>query len=72
MEQMPSHSHDVRCKMFTGGSGYDYVFDRKSTYTDPTTETGGSQSHTHGLSGSTDDRSSLPPYFALALIMRVS
>ena len=35
-----------------------------------TSTVGGSQSHTHALSGSSGDAESLPPYYALALIMR--
>lgn len=34
--------------------------------------TGGSQSHTHSLSGASGQASSLPPYYALAYIMRVA
>lgn len=34
--------------------------------------TGGSQSHTHSLSGSSKEANSLPPYYALAYIMRTS
>ena len=34
--------------------------------------TGGSQSHTHALDGSVGNGSSLPPYYSLTLIMRVS
>ncbi len=32
--------------------------------------TGGSQPHTHSLSGDTGEASSLPPYYAFAFIMR--
>ena len=34
--------------------------------------TGGSQPHTHSLSGASGQASSLPPYYALAYIMRVA
>ncbi len=33
---------------------------------------GGSQPHTHTLSGASGSASSLPPYYALALIMRIA
>lgn len=34
--------------------------------------TGDSQPHTHTLSGSSGSASTLPPYYALALIMRIA
>ena len=34
--------------------------------------TGGSQPHTHTLSGASGASDSLPPYYALALIMRIA
>ena len=37
-----------------------------------TQSSGDSQPHTHPLSGSTGDADSLPPYYALALIMRIA
>lgn len=37
----------------------------------PLNKTGGSQSHTHSLNGTIANASSLPPYYALAFIMRV-
>ena len=40
---------------------------------DSTTEAaGGSQSHTHTYSGSTSSSNNLPPFYSLALIMRLS
>ena len=33
---------------------------------------GGSQPHTHSLSGTSGAADSLPPYYALALIMRIA
>ena len=38
--------------------------------TDQTGATGGSQPHTHTLSGASEEASSLPPYYTLAYIMR--
>ena len=43
--------------VYTGGGAY-------------TSTVGGSQPHTHALSESSGDAESLPPYYALALIMR--
>lgn len=37
---------------------------------DAVSNTGGSKSHTHSLAGSSGSANSLPPYYALALIMR--
>ena len=37
-----------------------------------TDSTGGSQPHTHTLDGASGETSSLPPYYALALIMRIA
>lgn len=37
-----------------------------------TTSVGGSKSHTHSLSGASGQASTLPPYYALAYIMRVA
>lgn len=36
----------------------------------PSRTTGGSQPHTHTLDGASEEESSLPPYYALAYIMR--
>ena len=37
-----------------------------------TDSTGDSQPHTHALSGESSSANSLPPYYALALIMRIA
>ena len=37
-----------------------------------TQSTGGSQPHTHDLTGASGEADSLPPYYALAYIMRTS
>lgn len=39
---------------------------------DQTNAAGGSQSHSHGLSGDTGQASSLPPYYSLVFIMRTA
>ena len=37
-----------------------------------TERTGGSQSHTHDFTGSSGNANSIPPYYALALLMRIA
>ena len=70
--QMPSHHHDVRCHNVANGPGPLYVFDITQTYTDPTLESGGSQSHIHSLSNASVSNSNiLPPYYVLSYIMRI-
>lgn len=66
--QMPSHSH--RMATWGGVAGTNaYV----ATYgnLDSTQSTGGSQSHTHALTGASGDASSLPPYYAGHYVIRV-
>ena len=76
--QMPDHKHKdadlwassgysksnryMNCDINTGKSSPD-------RYTDTA---GGSQAHTHALSGESGSANSLPPYYALAMIMRIS
>ena len=71
---MHIHQLDKYSGIITGGAAGGWGVDVNADYGGKyeTTNTGGSQSHTHALDGSTDNGSSLPPYFALALIMRVS
>ncbi|WP_205906108.1 tail fiber protein [Desulfovibrio piger] len=68
--QLASHTHkcnqgttDNGSGRFTGGGDYEGV--DLTTYS-----TGGSKPHTHNLSGASGEAQSLPPYYALALIMR--
>lgn len=72
--QMPSHTHPAKtCApqnainggFLTDGPG-NYLAERGAV----TLPTGSSQPHTHALDGTSGDASSLPPYYALALIMR--
>ena len=70
VEQLASHTHkcnqgttDSGGGRFTGGGDYEGV--DLTTY-----PTGGSKPHTHNLSGASGEAQSLPPYYALALIMR--
>ena len=72
VEQMPGHNHSFsagRASIFGGGS-QQAIRDGAGTTT--TTAAGGSQPHTHSLSGSSEETNSLPPYYALAYIMRTA
>ena len=73
--QIASHLHDnwyYEVGGFTSGQGgavkRDGMYPR-DWYTQPA---GGSQPHTHPLSGASGQASTLPPYYALAYIMRVA
>ena len=76
--QMPEHEH--KDADLWGSSGYKknirYMnsdIDTGKSSPDRYTDTaGGSQAHTHSLSGSSGSANSLPPYYALAYIMRLS
>ncbi len=68
-EQMPSHTHSYTRYSSKGGEGHSY----EQWYADSTQNTGatgGSQPHTHDLTGASGDASSLPPYYVLSFIMR--
>ena len=77
VDQMPTHTHDTTNsgQLVTGGEGLTanisiggghYINNQNIE------SSGGSQSHTHGLSGATGVGNGLPPYYSLALIIRVS
>lgn len=70
--QLASHKHSYSKatigRLYTGGGAGPL----DKLVTDQTGETGGSQPHTHTLSGASGSASSLPPYYALALIMRIA
>ena len=70
-EQMPSHTHSYTRYSSKGGEGRSY----EQWYADSTQNTGatgGSQAHTHTLSGASGQANSLPPYYVLSFIMRVA
>ena len=72
-EQMPSHTHGYRkVTSWNGWNGKNDGNDCKPPSDgQPTAATGGSQAHTHALSGAkSGSASTLPPYYALAYIMR--
>ena len=74
VEQLASHTH--KYTIGNGGaweaSGASYRESTENRIQISTTSTGGSQSHTHTLDGESGEASSLPPYYALAYIMRTS
>ena len=71
-KQLASHKHSYSKgetnRAYSGGG----VGPLDRLVTDQTGATGGSQPHTHTLSGASGDADSLPPYYALALIMRIA
>lgn len=68
IDQIPSHTHKVGCYLSgTFGEGiYKEGTTNAAGNTVPTKATGGGQSHSHSLSGST-----VPPYYALCYIMKL-
>ncbi len=68
--QLANHAHSyskgATNRAYTGGSASPL----DGLITDQTGATGGSQPHTHTLSGASEEASSLPPYYTLAYIMR--
>lgn len=70
VEQLASHEHTVIANtqhVVAGGSLAVPKYLKGNTGS-----AGGSQSHTHSLSGASGEANSLPPYYALAYIMRTS
>ena len=75
---MPEHEH--KDADLWGSSGYKKTIRYMNSDIDTgksspdryTDAAGGSQAHTHSLSGSSGSANSLPPYYALAYIMRLS
>ena len=65
--QMPSHSH--RMGTYVGAAGTN-AYAATSGSLASTQSTGGSQTHTHDLTGASGEANGLPPYYALAYIMR--
>ena len=72
--QLASHTH--KYTIGNGGaweaSGASYRESTENRSQIPTTSTGGSKPHTHTFSGASGEADSLPPYYALALIMRIA
>lgn len=72
VEQMPSHVHSGVER--SGGPNTHHSAEGAENYTakSNTNAAGGSQPHTHTLSGESGSANSLPPYYALSYIMRLS
>lgn len=71
--QMPEHTHPPAAGLVQGAAGNGFPGNPGGTwYPQSVGSTGGSKSHTHALSGASGQASSLPPYYALAYIMRVA
>ena len=73
-EQMPAHGHSYTFRASSRDCGYASGSPMfwQNTATANTGNAGGSQSHTHTLDGTSGEADSLPPYYALAYIMRTS
>lgn len=72
-EQLSSHKHTLSVPAATGGgAGGNFYMRDGNGYYPSTQNAGGSQPHTHALSGESGSANSLPPYYALAMIMRIS
>lgn len=71
VEQLASHTHPVPLLVKSDGAGSNIsrTVRGEGVITDAT---GGSQSHTHTLSGASGSANSLPPYYALSFIMRIA
>lgn len=73
VSQSPLHDHWVpgNTSPFSFTTSYGGMTgDSRSTHNKASSPVGGSGSHTHVLSGVSENASSLPPYYALAYIMR--
>ena len=73
VEQIASHNHDI--KTLPGQIGTNLprqVWESTGPQVHVTEYSGGSQPHTHTLSGTSGVADNLPPFYALSYIMRVS
>ena len=67
VEQIAKHKHELSYdRSNRSGSGYIAYVLNGGPLNYETKETGGSQPHTHALTGASGEASSLPPYYALA------
>ena len=71
VEQMASHGHGINIPTEYNGEGTRYR-QWVNTKSGNTSATGGSQPHTHTLSGASGEANGLPPYYALSFIMRIA
>ena len=71
--ELAEHVHRANLVVPVSGQGFQGTSSaatgNAATDTDPT---GGSQGHAHMFSGHTGNANSLPPYYSVALIMRIS
>ena len=67
--QLASHGHGINIPTEYNGEGTRYR-QWVNTKSGNTSATGGSQPHTHDLTGASGEANGLPPYYALAYIMR--
>ena len=75
IQSMPSHPHNYRMIDYNVANGY-YQGDPQSANkigysSQNTAAAGGSQPHTHALSGTTAQGSNLPPFYSLAFVVYV-
>lgn len=71
VEQLASHAHGITVVTGYNGAGTGYRI-WQGTAGGETELTGGSQPHTHDLTGASGEASGLPPYYALSYIMRTA
>lgn len=71
VEQLASHGHGINIPTEYNGEGTRYR-QWVNTKSGNTSATGGSQPHTHDLTGASGEANGLPPYYALAYIMRTA
>nr|DAZ57038.1 MAG TPA: Baseplate structural protein [Caudoviricetes sp.] len=72
VEQMPGHNHTANVGKFHTGGNNRGTYASGDNVVASTSQTGGSQSHTHSLSGvSSEAADSLPPYYAGHYVIRV-
>ena len=69
--QLASHGHGINIPTEYNGEGTRYR-QWVNTKSGNTSATGGSQPHTHDLTGASGEANGLPPYYALAYIMRTA
>ena len=73
VEQLAAHNHQIPFDILLPLAGSSVnKFPKSGSYGQSTDSTGGSLPHTHTLSGASGAADSLPPYYALALIMRIA
>lgn len=71
VKQLASHAHGITVVSGYNGAGTGYRI-WQGTEGGETELTGGSQPHTHDLTGASGEASGLPPYYALSYIMRTA